>query len=45
MKKLIAAVVLLTASVGAIAAPAIAKAMHDCTGDCPGCPHGHHQGK
>jgi len=37
MKKLIAAVVLLSASAGAFAAvPAVAKAMADCS--CPGCP-------
>ena len=45
MKKLIAAVVLLTASAGAIAAPVVVKAMHDCTGNCPDCPHGQHHGK
>jgi hypothetical protein len=37
MKKLIAAVVLLTASAGAFAAaPAALHAMADCS--CPGCP-------
>jgi hypothetical protein len=46
MKKLIAAIVLLSASTAAIAAaPAVAKAMADCTGpgccpDCPDCPQG-----
>ena len=40
MKKLIAAVVLLTASAGAFAAaPAVMHAMADCTGSCPDCPH------
>jgi hypothetical protein len=38
MKKLIAAIVLLSASTAAIAAaPAVAHA--DCTGSCPNCPH------
>jgi len=37
MKKLIAAIVLLSASTAAFAAaPAVAKAMADCS--CPGCP-------
>lgn len=41
MKKLIAAIVLLSASTAAIAAtPAVARAIADCTGSCPGCPHG-----
>jgi hypothetical protein len=41
MKKLIAAIVLLSASTAAIAAaPAVAHAMADCTGSCPDCPHG-----
>jgi len=39
MKKLIAAILLLSASTAAFAAvPAVAKAIHDCTGSCPGCP-------
>jgi hypothetical protein len=39
MKKLIAAVLLLSASTAAFAAaPAVVHAMADCTGDCPGCP-------
>jgi hypothetical protein len=39
MKKLIAAVVLLSASAGAFAAvPAATHAMTDCP--CPDCPHG-----
>ena len=41
MKKLIAAVVLLTASAGAFAAaPAVAQAMTDCACPCPDCPDG-----
>jgi len=39
MKKVIAALVLLSASTAAFAAPAVAKAIADCcSGDCPGCP-------
>ena len=41
MKKLIAAVVLLSASTAAFAAPALVRAMADCpTGSCPDCPQG-----
>jgi len=41
MKKLIAAVLLLSASTAAFAAaPAVMQAMADCTGSCPGCPDG-----
>jgi len=41
MKKLIAAVLLLSASSAAFAAaPAVMQAMADCTGNCPDCPHG-----
>jgi hypothetical protein len=41
MKKLIAAIVLLSASTAAFAAaPAVAKAVAECTGSCPDCPFG-----
>jgi hypothetical protein len=41
MKKLIAAVLLLSASTAAFAAaPAVMHAMADCTGSCPDCPDG-----
>ncbi len=41
MKKLIAAVMLLSASTAAFAAaPAVVHAMSDCTGSCPDCPQG-----
>jgi len=42
MKKLIAAVLLLSASTAAFAAaPAVMRAMADCpTGSCPDCPQG-----
>jgi hypothetical protein len=40
MKKLVAAIVLLSASTSAFAAaPAVVHAMAECSGDCPGCPH------
>jgi hypothetical protein len=39
MKKLIAAIVLLSASTAAFAAaPVVVRAMADCTGSCAGCP-------
>jgi hypothetical protein len=41
MRKLIAAVLLLSASTAAFAAaPAVMQAMADCTGSCPDCPEG-----
>jgi len=41
MKKLIAAVLLLSASTAAFAAaPAVMHAMADCPGSCPDCPDG-----
>jgi hypothetical protein len=41
MRKLIAAVLLLSASSAAFAAaPAVMQAMADCTGSCPDCPQG-----
>jgi hypothetical protein len=41
MKKLIAAIVLLSASTAAFAAaPAVMHAMADCIGSCPDCPQG-----
>ena len=39
MKKLIAAVLLLSASTAALAAsPTVRQFVADCTGSCPGCP-------
>ena len=41
MKKLIAAVLLLSASSAAFAAaPTVMQALADCTGSCPDCPQG-----
>ena len=41
MRKLIAAVLLLSASTAAFAAsPAVRQFVADCTGSCPDCPEG-----